>query len=427
MEQQKKKDFFISYTSADRKHAEWIAATLKNEGYSIIIDRSDFDVGSNFVVAMDEAIKQAKRIIAVFSPDYFLAKYTTPEWTAVFAQDPSGKKGFLIPIKVRPTEITGLLGPRIYIDLVDLIDNNEEEARRRLLGGINTVANDQNEVNENKRALHRPPDYLLGLLNRKLQLKHFNDQIPERKHVDQGQAHSFCLFGPRQEWPNSIRFKLSHLLEEHKIQDPKQSPEIKPLQTTINLSNTGIAADKAREAKLLALGETHLWKLLAHRLLGYDAEKSQTLKVLQNAKACHIFYREVTSEEIKNQEFIVGMLLAWSQLTFGSNAPSHFLLIICESDYVESSVLSWIFRARSASLWYRQMERLLHKYDLPESLLPLLGTPTVAEDVEDWFKDHFIEDQQRTIIRSALKGHSAIPLANLKEKIFPILQNHHSQ
>lgn len=189
MEEQKKKDFFISYTSADRKYAEWIAATLGNKGYSIIIDKSDFDVGSNFVVAMDEAIKQAKRIIAVFSPDYFLAQYTTPEWTAVFAQDPSGKKGLLIPIKVRAIEITGLLGPRIYIDLADLIDDNEEEARRRLLSGINTVANAQDELSEKKPSIHRPPDYLLGLLNRKSQLKHFNDQIPERKHVEIGRAH----------------------------------------------------------------------------------------------------------------------------------------------------------------------------------------------------------------------------------------------
>jgi hypothetical protein len=41
-------DFFISYASADKEWAEWIAWTSESAGYSIRIQAWHFDAGSNF-------------------------------------------------------------------------------------------------------------------------------------------------------------------------------------------------------------------------------------------------------------------------------------------------------------------------------------------------------------------------------------------
>jgi TIR domain len=41
-------DFFISYTTADRNWAEWIAWQLENVGYKCHIQAWDFIPGSNF-------------------------------------------------------------------------------------------------------------------------------------------------------------------------------------------------------------------------------------------------------------------------------------------------------------------------------------------------------------------------------------------
>ena len=84
------KDFFISYNSADKEWAEWIAWTLEQAGYSTIIQAWDFRPGSNFVLEMQQAANKAERLIAVLSPDYLAAPFPQSEWASAFATDPEG-------------------------------------------------------------------------------------------------------------------------------------------------------------------------------------------------------------------------------------------------------------------------------------------------------------------------------------------------
>ena len=91
------KDFFISYNKADRTWAEWIAWQLEEARYSVIVQAWDFRPGSNFVLDMNRATKEAERTIAVLSPDFLAAEFTQPEWAAAFAKDPTGEKGLLVP------------------------------------------------------------------------------------------------------------------------------------------------------------------------------------------------------------------------------------------------------------------------------------------------------------------------------------------
>src|SRR6266568_5052814 len=130
-----RKDFFISYTSADRSWAEWVAWQLEQEGYTTLIQPWDFLPGSNFVADMDAASKSANRIVAVLSPDYLNTLYTFEGWTAAFKRDPSGKQGILLPIHVREcrSKLRGLLESIVYIDLVG---QDEQSASARLLSGV---------------------------------------------------------------------------------------------------------------------------------------------------------------------------------------------------------------------------------------------------------------------------------------------------
>jgi hypothetical protein len=83
---------------------------------------------------MHKAATEAQRTIAVLSPDYLNSKFTAPEWAAAFVRDPTGEHRLLIPVRVRPVELTGLWKSIVYIDLVEITDNNE--ARKRLLEGV---------------------------------------------------------------------------------------------------------------------------------------------------------------------------------------------------------------------------------------------------------------------------------------------------
>src|SRR5215213_5932023 len=127
------KDFFISYSKADRDWAEWIAWTLEEARYSVIIQAWDFRPGGNFVHKMHEAAAVTRKTIAVLSEDYLSAEYTLPEWAAAFVRDPQGRQRVLIPIRVKECAPEGLLASIIYIDLVG---RSEEQARNEILEGL---------------------------------------------------------------------------------------------------------------------------------------------------------------------------------------------------------------------------------------------------------------------------------------------------
>ena len=129
-DEQKRKDFFISYTNADSTWAEWIAWQLEQAGYDVVLQVWDFHAGGNFVNDMDAATRTAERTIAVLSPDYFHSRFTPSEWQTAFRRDPTSEQGLIVPVRVRECNVEGLLGAIVYIDVVGL---DEPTARERLL------------------------------------------------------------------------------------------------------------------------------------------------------------------------------------------------------------------------------------------------------------------------------------------------------
>ena len=127
------KDFFISYNSADRGWAEWIAWILEEQGYSVIIQAWDFRPGGNFVLDMQRAAVESLRTVMVLSEAYLQASYTQPEWAAAFKQDPQSTDRKLIPIRVGVCKPTGMLGPLVYVDLVG---KGEVEAEQLVLDAL---------------------------------------------------------------------------------------------------------------------------------------------------------------------------------------------------------------------------------------------------------------------------------------------------
>ncbi|MBD1856359.1 MULTISPECIES: TIR domain-containing protein [Leptolyngbya] len=127
------KDFFISYNRADKQWAEWIAWTLDEAGYSVLIQAWDFRPGGNFILDMQRAAADSKKTIAVLSESYLKSSFTQPEWAAAFAQDPQSLDRKLIPVRVKECKPEGMLRSIVYIDLVGL---GQEEGRQALLDGL---------------------------------------------------------------------------------------------------------------------------------------------------------------------------------------------------------------------------------------------------------------------------------------------------
>lgn len=132
--QREETDFFVSYTSADRLWAEWIAWQLEEAGYYTAIQAWDSLPGRDFVKWMDQSIRSAKHVLVVLSPAYVqAASLAGPEWTTAIVRDPTGERAVLLPVRVADFNPGGLLGTRGWVDLVG---KDEKAARAALLDGV---------------------------------------------------------------------------------------------------------------------------------------------------------------------------------------------------------------------------------------------------------------------------------------------------
>lgn len=127
------KDFFVSYTGTDLDFATWVAELLEANDYSVTIQAWDFKPGDNFVSKINEALLECKRLIVILSENYLKSKWCEAEWTSKLKEQMELRERRIIPIRIEPVDLKGLLAPIVYIDIVD---KSENEAKQEILSGI---------------------------------------------------------------------------------------------------------------------------------------------------------------------------------------------------------------------------------------------------------------------------------------------------
>ena len=139
-----KRDFFISFNSADLAYAEVIDTALRAQGFTTFYHPRDLGPGGNIPIWMDDALLGSAQTLALYSPDYTKdeAIYSRAERYASWWQDPGGDKRKLIPVLLRETEFTPLMAMISRIDVTGLTPDEaaahvieklkapEEEAQR---------------------------------------------------------------------------------------------------------------------------------------------------------------------------------------------------------------------------------------------------------------------------------------------------------
>ena len=149
--------FFISFNAADCDKAHWIAWTLKEAGHEVAVHDWEIPAGGSAPLWMNQKLAWADQLIAVISPDYATARFSLMEWAAQIWEDFDGAKGAVIPIIVRPTPN---LPPLLRgLSRIDLTDCREDEARTRLLNGVERPTPPQRKP-AFERVAGEPPDTL---------------------------------------------------------------------------------------------------------------------------------------------------------------------------------------------------------------------------------------------------------------------------
>ena len=84
--------FFISFNSADRTKAHWIAWTLKEAGHEVAVYDWEIPAGGNAPLWMNTKLAWADRLIAVISPDYVPSRYSPSNGLRRFGTTPTARK-----------------------------------------------------------------------------------------------------------------------------------------------------------------------------------------------------------------------------------------------------------------------------------------------------------------------------------------------
>jgi TIR domain len=110
-----KRDFFISFTGADRRWARWLARTLAEAGYRFWFQDQDF--AGSIPRNIEKAHEQSNRTILLLSDAYAQSGYCRSEWEMRYQEDPGGEQDLLILFRVAPAAPPPLLRRIAYVDL----------------------------------------------------------------------------------------------------------------------------------------------------------------------------------------------------------------------------------------------------------------------------------------------------------------------
>ena len=127
-----KLDFYISHAGPDRQWAEWVGWQLESAGYTVVLD---WLPGENVVLAREDALRRAGRVLALCSRAYFRRGFTEQEWTAVLAAQQEDAPP-LIPVWIE--DLTEDQIPRLLRSAqpIILFGLSDAKAARRLVSSL---------------------------------------------------------------------------------------------------------------------------------------------------------------------------------------------------------------------------------------------------------------------------------------------------
>jgi hypothetical protein len=103
-------DLFLCHNGADKDWVRALGEQVESETFDgnpsgralrVFFDEWDIDIGANMVLRINEGLTKSRYVAVVVSPEMLQAPWPTMEWTHLVADDPTNRKGRLIPLFLR--------------------------------------------------------------------------------------------------------------------------------------------------------------------------------------------------------------------------------------------------------------------------------------------------------------------------------------
>jgi MinD-like ATPase involved in chromosome partitioning or flagellar assembly/tetratricopeptide (TPR) repeat protein len=126
-------DILISYASADRAWAEWIATQLGAVGIRAVAQEVEFGTSPGLAEEIARSLGTASRTLVLLSQDYVRAENAVRFWQIVADRDSAGGR-FLVPVRLDSVRPPAPFVERLPVDLSGV--TTERQARETLFGEL---------------------------------------------------------------------------------------------------------------------------------------------------------------------------------------------------------------------------------------------------------------------------------------------------
>ena len=103
-------DVFLCHNGADKDWVRKLAEQIESETFDgtsngrplrVFFDEWDIDVGDNVLLRINRGLTASRYVAVVISPEMLSAPWPSLEWTHIVADDPTNRRGRIIPIFLR--------------------------------------------------------------------------------------------------------------------------------------------------------------------------------------------------------------------------------------------------------------------------------------------------------------------------------------
>lgn len=127
-------DAFISYSHRNTEHVDQLVALLKarDPQLRLFVDRHELSTGVAWLERIVEALDQCRKVVAIFTPDYFLSSACKAELNTAVLRDHQSDEPILFPIYLLTGQIPTFYLARQYFDCREADVARLEEAATQL-------------------------------------------------------------------------------------------------------------------------------------------------------------------------------------------------------------------------------------------------------------------------------------------------------